>query len=252
MIAKIRAAGATEVIQHGTSWKEADTYLREEILDPLNNSPDVEGIYCPPFDDPRIWDGNSTMIDEIAKQLPGHRAPDAVVCSVGGGGLFNGVIQGLDKAGWSDVPVLAMETAGADSLNQSLKKGSHITLPGITSLATSLGAVRVSDRTYELAQRPNVKSVVLRDGEAAMGLSRLADDEKLLVELACGVSTAVCYDSRLKKLLPGLKEDSKVVIVLCGGSNVTVEMVAEWRETFKEFAGTKDKVVPSSHTVPLN
>jgi len=252
MITKIRTAGATEVIQKGATWKEADTYLREEILAKLKNSPDVEGVYCPPFDDPRIWAGNATMVDEIADQLPGPGAPDAIVCSVGGGGLFNGVMEGLDKLGWSDVSVLAMETAGADSLSQSLAKGTHITLPGITSLATSLGAVRVSDRTYELAQRPNVKSVVLQDGEAAMGLWRLADDEKLLVELACGVSTAVCYDGRLKKLVPGLKGDSKVVVVVCGGSYITCEMVAEWRETFKEFAGTKDKGVPSTHTIPAN
>ena len=28
MMAKIKAAGASEVLQHGASWKEADTYVR--------------------------------------------------------------------------------------------------------------------------------------------------------------------------------------------------------------------------------
>ena len=50
-----------------------------------------------------------------------------VVCSVGGGGLLNGIMQAVDEKGWSrdgnGVEVLAMETLRADSLNQSLRAG---------------------------------------------------------------------------------------------------------------------------------
>lgn len=49
------------------------------------------------------------------------------------------------QVGWADVPVVACETLGADSFSQSFKAGQLVTLPGITSLATTLGAkVRVS------------------------------------------------------------------------------------------------------------
>ena len=55
----------------------------------------------------------------------GDGRPDVEVCSVGGGGLLNGIMQAVDEKGWSrngnGVEVLAMETLRADSLNQSLR-----------------------------------------------------------------------------------------------------------------------------------
>ncbi|KAK3077234.1 hypothetical protein LTS18_010854, partial [Coniosporium uncinatum] len=193
MIAKLRAAGAREVVQYGASWKEADTHLREDIL-----AKDEAGVYVPPFDHPDIWAGNASMVGEVREQLGGEQ-PDAVVCSVGGGGLFCGVMQGLQKAGWEDVPVVAVETKGADSLSHALKAGELVTLPGISSLATSLGATRVAQQTFEYGKRGSVRSVVLEDAEAAMGCWRFADDERIMVEMACGVSLALCYDGRLDK-----------------------------------------------------
>jgi L-serine/L-threonine ammonia-lyase len=256
MIAKIKAAGASEVIQHGASWKEADTYLREVIL-----KGDKNGVYVPPFDHPDIWEGHSKLVAEIKQQLSNHHAsssilndvsnskPDAIVCSVGGGGLFAGVMQGLDQVGWADIPVLALETKGAESLNAALLADSLVTLPGITSLATSLGATRVAEKAFEYARRPNVRSVVLSDAEATMGCWRLADDERMLVEPACGVNVALCYEHRLEKALgKQLTAESKVVIVLCGGSNVTVDMLAEWRKEYGyiEKKISRNGVVPSS------
>lgn len=247
MIAKLRAAGAHHVVQHGASWREADNFLREQLLER-----DENGVYVPPFDHPDIWTGNATMMAEVAEQL-GEASPDVVVCGVGGGGLFNGVMQGLDDLGWSDVPVLAVETKGADSLNVSLEAGELVTLPGITSLATSLGATRVSDKTFEYAQRVNVKSVVLSDAEAAMGCWRLADDERLMVELASGVNVALCYNGKLEEVLGRrLTKESNVVIILCGGSGVTVEMLVDWRRQFGyvEEAMPKNKDVPSAQSAP--
>lgn len=58
--------------------------------------------------------------------------PGAMVLSVGGGGLMNGVVEGLRRAGWDNVPVVAMETMGAHSLNAAIKAGKLITLPEIT------------------------------------------------------------------------------------------------------------------------
>ena len=105
-------------------------------------------------------------------------------------------------------------------------------IPGITSLATTLGAVKVSARTYELATtRKQVKTFVLSDEEAMMGCWRLAEDERLLVELSCSVTVALCYGGRLEKALGRpVKKDDKVVIVVCGGSNVSLDMVTQWKK----------------------
>lgn len=58
--------------------------------------------------------------------------PGAVLLSVGGGGLLCGVVQGLKDVGWSDVPVVAMETVGADCFNAAVKAGRLVTLDDIT------------------------------------------------------------------------------------------------------------------------
>lgn len=242
MLEKLRAVGAKEVIQVGASWKEADTHLRENLL-----TQDKNGVYVPPFDHPDIWEGHSSIVHEMKRQLAdmhnsssllngsSNKAPDAIICSVGGGGLFNGIMQGMDQIGWSSTQVVALETAGADSLNAALKAGELVTLPGITSIATSLGCVRVSEQTYKLAQRPNVHSFVLSDAEAVMGCLRLADDERLLVEPACGLNAALCYNGKLAEALGRpITPDMKVVVVVCGGSNVTLEQLAIWRAEYAQ------------------
>lgn len=32
MVAKLKAAGAYDVIQYGAAWRDADAYLREEVM----------------------------------------------------------------------------------------------------------------------------------------------------------------------------------------------------------------------------
>ncbi|KAK3699477.1 catabolic L-serine/threonine dehydratase [Vermiconidia calcicola] len=262
MVAKIRAAGASEVIQYGVSWKEADTYLREVVMKQAEERGE-QGVHVPPFDHPDIWDGNSTIVNELRQQFTemGESAPDVIACSVGGGGLFNGVLQGLEVQGpqWDKTTVVAMETEGAASLGRSLEKGEHVTLPKITSQATTLGATRVSERTYELATKyratGKVRNAILTDAEAAMGCWRFADDERTLVELSCGVTMALCYGGRLKKALGrAVHPDEKVVMVVCGGHGVTLGMIGQWRQEFGDvdvdgMNGHVDSV-PSAITVP--
>ncbi|KAL8787805.1 MAG: hypothetical protein Q9213_001992 [Squamulea squamosa] len=252
MIAKLKNAGAYEVIQIGENWKEADTYLQERLL-----KNDEGGVYVPPFDHPEIWEGHSTLVSEMARQLQdqGEMGVDAMVCSVGGGGLLCGVLLGLERQyhPWiRNCKVLALETEGCESLNKALLQGELITLPKITTIANSLGATRVAQKAFDLAQKHNVVSAVLSDAEAAMGCWRFADDERIMVEAACGVNVAVCYDGRLKKLLPGLTPESKVVIVVCGGSNVTLETLIAYREEYGwiEKSTTSDIEVPSTLSAP--
>jgi L-serine/L-threonine ammonia-lyase len=237
MIAKIKAAGADEVIQYGVAWREADAYMREVVMKKAE-AMGKEPVGVSPFDHPDIWEGHETIIEEVAEQLEWleEDAPDLVICSVGGGGLFNGVVQAIAKReDWAKTKVLATETAGADSLAYSLDQGELMTLQRITSIATSLGASRVSERTWQLASEGKasgrVLNTVLSDAEAAMGCWRLADDEKLLVEPACGVSAALCYGNRLNKVMGRqMRPDEKVVIVVCGGSAVSTSNIEQWRE----------------------
>lgn len=42
MVAKLRAAGAYEVIQYGAAWKDADTYLKEHVMPYVRSSPGIQ------------------------------------------------------------------------------------------------------------------------------------------------------------------------------------------------------------------
>jgi L-serine/L-threonine ammonia-lyase len=264
MIAKLRAAGATQVIQHGAHWSEADRHLREVVMKSATARGE-EPVYVHPFDHPDIWQGHSSLVDELATQFIEQdieSPPDLIVCSVGGGGLFNGIAQGIHNQGelWKRrTKILAMETAGADALSQSLAAGKRVTLPAITSLATSLGAVQVCERTFNLAQQYRASGMlhnaVLTDAEAAMGCWRFADDERMLVELACGVSVAISYGRRLEAILGRpVNSDEKVVIVVCGGSAMSVETVESWRKQYggldDDLPGDGSNCTPSAVNIP--
>ncbi|KIW39908.1 uncharacterized protein PV06_08478 [Exophiala oligosperma] len=232
-IDKLRSAGASEVIVHGATWFHADTYLRETVI-PTAERHGERGIYIHPFDKPAVWEGASTMVDEMKKQMPDGQPPDAVVCSVGGGGLFSGIMMGLDRAGWGDeVQVMPVETVGADSLAQSVEKGRLVTLPGITSIATSLGAIQVAENAFVQGRRPTVTPVVLEDAEACSACWRFLDDERYLVEPACGVSVALAYDGRLKHYLRNFRPESKVVLVVCGGSKISLDLLNKYRSQYQ-------------------
>ncbi|KAK8853045.1 hypothetical protein IAR55_003746 [Kwoniella newhampshirensis] len=233
MISKIREAGATDVIQIGQTWFEADQHLRNDVL-----PNDPNGVYVPPFDHPDIWKGAESLVEEIEDQMDaqedGDKA-DGIVCSVGGGGLLIGICQGLESGQQTrsskQTQVIAVETLGADSLDQSVKAGSLLTLPGITSLATSLGCVRVATTAFEYGQKPHVHTCTVSDREAVHACMKFADDERILVEPACGATIAMVYTGRLKEVLD-YDEESKVVLVVCGGSNISLEMLNGYKEMF--------------------
>ncbi|GAM39226.1 hypothetical protein TCE0_034f10593 [Talaromyces pinophilus] len=247
----LRAAGASDVLQHGASWFEADTFLRETFIDVPEQIDGVKNVYVHPFDNPIIWGGHSSIISELADQLPAredgdktHFPADVIICSVGGGGLFNGIIQGLNEYNKShpkdgprekELDVLAVETKGADSLAYSLQSGELKSLDAITSIATTLGALSVAPMAFQNAREPpegvRVTSVVVPDAEAARGVVTFADEMRILVEPACGVSIDVALGARLREAVTDreLGPDSRVVVVVCGGSAVTPEIVAEYR-----------------------
>ena len=172
----IRAEGA-ELIVHGESWFEANAYVQESLA--------ADEAFIHPFDHPLLWQGHSSLIDEVA-QL--GIKPGAVVLSVGGGGLLCGAVEGMQRVGWLDVPVLAMETEGADSFAAARAAGKAVRLPAITSIASSLGARQVCDQALVWADEHPVISQVVSDAAALGACERLLRDHRLLVEPACGAA----------------------------------------------------------------
>ncbi|KAJ4414538.1 catabolic L-serine/threonine dehydratase, partial [Neurospora sp. IMI 360204] len=261
VLRRLRQLGASVVIC-GSNWFEADTHLREVVM-PASALEDGEEtktkqVYVPPFDHEDIWSGAATLMDEVAEQMRVvHRAyVDAVVCNVGGGGLLNGIMEGVwgpsrngndgkrglgkEVGGGKEPRVLAIETVGADSFNQSVKAGELVKMKAITSIASSLGAVQVSKKTWEWRQMvggENLVSETVTDAEAAMASVRFADEHRMLVEVSCGATLATAYNGDLRRYLgKGLSDEEwrsvNVVMVVCGGSHVSVDVLKAYREAY--------------------
>ncbi len=201
----IRSEGA-EVIEHGEAWDESHAYA-------VGLARQLDGAYIHPFDDPIAWAGHATMIQEIAGE--GLR-PGVVVLSVGGGGLLCGVAQGMEDAGWSDVPIIAVETKGAESFAASVAAGHLVTLEAITSIATTLGARTVAARALAWAHRREIIPLVVSDQSAVAACLRFVDDHRVLVEPACGASLSAVYEQA-----EPLRGRSPVLVIVCGGAGIT-------------------------------
>lgn len=244
VIAYLREVLGATVVLAGYTWAEADAHLRSVCLAPENQAPNTVAVYVPPFDHPDVWAGASTLVDEVAVQMPFGKPMDGIVCSVGGGGLMNGIMEGVVRHGKrlgrnGKLPkVLAMETVGADALNASVRAGEHVSLPAITSIATSLGATRVSKKAWEWASTSeNCISTTVTDGEAAMACVRFLEDQRILVEVACGATVVTAYNGDLRRCLgKGLSDEEwatrNVVLVVCGGSNANLDLLQSYRETY--------------------
>lgn len=212
-ITLLRREGA-EVIVHGASWQEANELAQSQVGE--------TDAFIHPFDDPLLWEGHASMIDEVART---GLTPDAVVLSVGGGGLLCGVAEGMRRAGWDAVPIVAVETDGAASLNAAMAAGDLVTLDAITSVATSLGAKRVCERAFAWTRERRVRSVLVSDAAAIAACERFLADHRLLVEPACGASLA----------LPYLRHDAldafaSVLVIACGGATATLDQLRRWAD----------------------
>lgn len=211
----LRAEGA-EVVEAGHSWDDA----HEVAADFATRK---KTTYVHPFDHPDLWAGHSTMIDELAAQGP---EPGAIICSVGGGGLLCGVLEGIERQGWSEVPVIAVETEGAQSFARSVEARAPIVLDRIDSLATTLGARRIASEALARAARFQVRSEIVTDAEAVTACRRFADEHRILVEPACGAALAVVTE---RLVGPG-----PIVVIVCGGAGASPALLAEWERRVRE------------------
>jgi L-serine/L-threonine ammonia-lyase len=215
----ILAIGA-ELIVEGQVWDEANQAA-------LRLCEQGGAIYIPPFDHPDIWDGNASMIDELAADFDF----DAVVCSVGGGGLLAGVVQGLQRNGLAHVPVIAVEPEGAAGLHAAVEARELVTLPAIMTIANSLASRRVAARALELTREHTVHLVKVSDAQMVDACLRFADDMRTLVEPACGATLAVAYQN-----LPVLAPFKRPLLIVCGGIGVDLGKLQAWRAQFFQSA----------------
>lgn len=237
----LKDLGAT-VIVHGAHWGETDRYLKETVITqvPASEFP----VYCHPFDDPEVWSGHADMIDELPAQLAQKGIDPAkvkgVVCSCGGGGLYNGVVEGLRRnKELAHVPVLVVETTQADCFRRSVAAGRPIVMDKVVTMSTSLGSPYITEKTWENYQLHKTTVAAMDDMEAVDATVAYYDKFGGLVEPACGATVAVSMKrTDLLESFGPLQKDDAVVFIVCGGRTVNDETLSSYRELLAKETST--------------
>ncbi|THH33988.1 hypothetical protein EUX98_g317 [Antrodiella citrinella] len=258
--------GASERVKQFFRTEEADVHVQgngyAEALSAARVASESHsnGVLVPAYEHPTLWEGHASMITEAARQLPHETKPDAIFCSVGGGGLAGGVMTGCKRVDWDDVPLITMETSGSNCFYQSLSlnkgpfPGSPLSpadntevvhdaendvnvarLSKITSIATSLGASIPAPAVVKMAltRKGGVKSVHADDGLAMQSCLRFAEDHKMIVELACSATLIPAYTPDLFNQLVPARADGRprtVIFIVCGGFVVSLESLTKYQQ----------------------
>ena len=94
----------------------------------------------------------------------------------------------------------------------------------------------MSQKSYEWLSNHPVTSHVIGDKDAVSACVKLADDHRVLIPPSCGAAVASVYCD----IIPGLQKSGQlpskldnVVIIVCGGSEVTLETIKKWKAEYK-------------------
>lgn len=202
-----RGYGGEVVLTEGDLLETCLTIQREQDLTLVH-----------PFDDPRIIAGQGTVGLEIVEDVPDV---DAVVVSVGGGGLISGIATAV-KGVRPEARVFGVEPEGSAVMRKSLDLGEPIVLRERATIADGLNAPFAGRHTLAHIQARVDDLVLVEDAEIVQALRLILSYTKLLAEPAAAASLAGLLTGRLD-----VARDATVACVLSGG-NVDLELLKEF------------------------
>lgn len=182
-----------------------------------------------PFNDELVIAGQGTIGLEILDQLDNV---DAVVVSIGGGGLISGVAYAI-KTLRPDVKVYGVQSAGAPSMLNSLEHEQITCLEHVQTIADGIKVKEPGDHTFDLCRQYVDQIVTVTDDEVAGAILKLIETQKLITEGAGAVSVAaVMYDK--------IPVEGKNVVCILSGGNIDVTILSKVIERGLLKAGRSD------------
>ncbi|NOD65106.1 MULTISPECIES: threonine/serine dehydratase [unclassified Ruegeria] len=156
------------------------------------------------YDAPATVAGQGTCFAEWDAQ--GLQA-DTVLVAVGGGGLIAGALAWFDSAR----KVVAVEPETSCALNAALQAGEPVDVSVSGIAANALGARRIGQICFDLAQ--GMSSVLVSDDAIADAQKALWRNHRILVEPA-GAAALAALTSGVYQPEP----DERVAVLLCGAN----------------------------------
>ncbi len=200
---KIEATGeyGADVELVGNDFREATAYARELAME-------TGGEFVHAFDDPAIVAGQGTLGVEMATECPDV---DTVIVPIGGGGLIGGIATAFAELR-PEVRIVGVQTTGAQTIVDSLAKGTPQTLESVDTIADGIATGGVSELTLSIIERHVDEVVTVDDAEIVDAILLLMERAKQVVEGAGAAAVAGLLSDELDVA------DEHVLALLCGGN----------------------------------
>jgi threonine dehydratase len=184
--------------------------------------------FIPPFDNPKIIEGQGTVGVEIFDELPDL---DVVIMPIGGGGLASGVSSYLRNIK-PDVTLIGVEPEGAPSMKQALNNGGPVTLAQVDRFVDGAAVKRVGTLNYHYCKELLDQMLLVPEGKICTTILKLYNEDAIVVEPAGALAVA-----SLDQVAAEIK-GKKVVCIVSGGNN-DIERMQEIKEKSLLYEGLK-------------
>ncbi|HXV76489.1 MAG TPA: pyridoxal-phosphate dependent enzyme [Candidatus Polarisedimenticolaceae bacterium] len=166
-------------------------------------------VYLSPYNDPYVVGGQATIGVELVDR-PGP--VDALVASLGGGGLIGGA-GGYLKTEPTAALVIAGSPANSPAMHRSIEARRVVATPSRPTLSdATAGDVEPGAITFELCRRTIDHSVLVDEDAILDGVRTIRREHGMWIEGAAGVAVAAFFAAA------ALLRGARVVIVICGGN----------------------------------
>ena len=184
--------------------------------------------FIPPFDDPKIIEGQGTVAVEI---LEDQANIDYVFVPVGGGGLAAG-LGTYFKTYSPKTKIIGVEPEGAPSMLRALENGGPVTLTEIERFVDGAAVKRVGNLTYEICKDVLTKMHLVPEGRVCTTILKLYNEDAIVVEPAGALSMTALEDF-------AAEIEGKTVVCVVSGSNNDIDRMQEIKERSLLYEGLK-------------
>ena len=185
--------------------------------------------FIPPFDDPKVMEGQGTIGKEILSQSKVKL--DYIFVPIGGGGLASG-LGAYFKQMHPETKIIGVEPGGAPCMKAAIEAGETVRLEHIDKFVDGAAVQKAGSLTYEVCKEVLDDIIVVPEGAVCTTIIQMYNKSAIVVEPAGALASAALrfYADKIK---------GKNVACIVSGSNNDITRMEEIREKSLLYEGLK-------------
>ena len=185
--------------------------------------------FIPPFDDPKVMEGQGTIGKEILAQSKVKL--DYIFVPTGGGGLASGLGAYIKQMS-PETKIIGVEPGGAPCMKTAIDAGEVVELEHIDKFVDGAAVKKAGALTYEVCREVLDDIIIVPEGAVCTTIIQMYNKSAIVVEPAGALSSAALrfYADKIK---------GKNVACIVSGSNNDITRMEEIREKSLLYEGLK-------------